>query len=84
MGFLTKLLTFPVSGPINGVVWLAEKIEEKANVELYDPVRIQAELGELEMRLDMDEISEEDYMAVEESLLERLKIGREMRTRGEI
>jgi hypothetical protein len=84
MGFLLKLLISPVTAPLNGVVWLAEQVEEKANQELYDPARIQGTLAELEMQLEMDEISEETYLEAEEILLERLKIGREMKARGEL
>lgn len=84
MGFLLKLLASPVTAPLKGVIWLGEQVEEKANAELYDPARIQAKLAELEMQLEMDEISEESYLEAEEILLERLQIGREMRARGEI
>ena len=77
MGFLLKLLTLPVSGPLNGVTWLAEQIEGKAEAELYDVAKLQGQLMDLEMRLDMGEIEEETYELYEMILLERLQIARE-------
>jgi hypothetical protein len=77
MGLLLKLLTLPVSGPIEGVVWIAKKVAEQADKELYDPEGVHGQLMELELRYDLEEISEEEYLATEQILLERLRIGRE-------
>jgi len=77
MGLLLKLLTLPVSGPIEGVVWIAEKLAEQADKELYDAEKVQGQLMELELRYDLEEISEEEYLATEQVLLERLRISRE-------
>jgi len=77
MGFLIKLLAFPVMGPVKGLVWIAEKIVEQAENELYNADRVRGQLMELELRLDLGEISEEEYLAAEEILLERLRIIRE-------
>ncbi len=77
MGFLTNLLTFPVMGPIKGIVWIAEKVDEQVEKELYDEDAVRGKLMELELRLDLGEISEEEYMEAEEVLLERIRIIRE-------
>ncbi|MBL7183578.1 MAG: gas vesicle protein GvpG [Anaerolineae bacterium] len=77
MGFLTNLLTFPVMGPIKGVVWIAEKVNEQVEKELYDEDAVRGKLMELELRLDLGEISEEEYTEAEEVLLERIRIIRE-------
>ena len=77
MGFLIDLLTFPVLGPIKGVIWIAEKVAEQAEKELYDEDKVRGQLMELEVRYDLGEISEEEYMAAEEALLERLRVIRE-------
>lgn len=74
MGILLKLLAFPVTGPINGIVWIAEKLAEQAENELYDADKVRGQLMELELLLDMDEISEEAYLEAEEELLARLRI----------
>ena len=77
MGFLTKLLTLPVMGPIQGVVWIAEKVAEQADKELYDEDKVRGQLMELELHLDLGEIGEEEYLAAEDVLLARLKVIRE-------
>lgn len=77
MGVLMKLLTLPVTGPMDGVMWLAEKLLEQAEAELYDEGKVRATLMELEMRLDLGEIDEDEYMEAEGALLERLREIRE-------
>jgi len=77
MGFLFDVLTFPVLGPIRGVIWVAEKIVEEADKELYDEDAVQGRLMELELRYDLGEISEEEYEEAEKVLLERLNAIRE-------
>ena len=74
MGFLFDL---PVTGPLKGFLWLAEKISEQADNELYSEEKIRGQLMELELRFDLDEISEEEYLLAEEELLDRLRIARE-------
>ena len=61
MGLLIKLLAFPVMGPVKGLVWIAEKIAEQAENEIYDPDKVRGKLIELELRLDLGEITEEEY-----------------------
>jgi hypothetical protein len=77
MGFLIDLLTFPVMGPIKGVTWIAEKVNEQVEKELYDEDAVRGQLMELELRYDLGEISEEEYPEAEEALLERLRVIRE-------
>lgn len=77
MGFLIDLLTFPVMGPIKGVIWIAEKVTEQAEKELYDEDAVRGQLMEFELRYDLGEISEQEYLEAEEVLLERLRIIRE-------
>jgi hypothetical protein len=77
VGFLMKLLTLPVAGPIQGVIWVAEKVAEQADRVLYDEEAVRGQLMELELRYDLGEISEEEYLAAEEALLARLKVIRE-------
>ena len=74
MGMLLNLLTAPLLAPVQGVTWIAEKLAEQADNELYNEGAVRGQLMELELRLDMGEISEDEFMAVEEALLERLKM----------
>jgi hypothetical protein len=73
MGILTKLLTLPLTGPIDGTMWIAEKLLERAEDEMYDEGKVRAKLMEMEMLLDLGDISEDEYMAAEDELLDRLK-----------
>ena len=77
MGFIFGLLTSPVLGPIRGVHWLATKVTEAAENELLDESKVRGELSELQMRLDMGEITEEEYDEQEKVLVERLNAIRE-------
>lgn len=77
MGFLFDVLTFPVLGPIRGVIWVAEKIADEAGKELLDEDKLQEHLLELELMLEMEEIGEKEYEEAEKLLLERLNAIRE-------
>ncbi len=72
MGILTTLLTLPVSGPIRGALWVAEKIHEAAEDQRLDPGAIKRELGALERRLLAGEIDEEAFETAEAALLDLL------------
>ncbi|MCS6882493.1 MAG: gas vesicle protein GvpG [Oscillochloridaceae bacterium] len=77
MGPLGSLLTFPLTGPLRGLLWVAEQLHDQARRELYDPERIRRQLTELELQLDLGQISEEEYEAAETALLEQLRHLRE-------
>ena len=84
MGLITGLLTLPLA-PVRGTVWLAERIQEQAEAELYDEDVIRAQLMEIEAAREAGEISEEEATQAEDQLLERLIAAREMgadRTHG--
>lgn len=80
MGLITGILTLPLA-PVRGVAWVAEKVAEQAEQELYDENRILRELSELEAAHDRGELSDERFDADVELLLERLQVGRELRER---
>lgn len=79
MGLITGLLTLPLA-PVRGVAWVAEKVAEQAEFELYDETRIMRELSELEAAHDRGEISDERFEAGVDQLLERLQAGRQLLT----
>ena len=58
--------------PVKGVVWLGEKLNEVAGKELNDDGLIKQELMELQLRFELDEISEQEYNEKENELLDRL------------
>jgi hypothetical protein len=86
VGLITGLLTLPLA-PVRGTVWLAERIQEQAEQELYDEGAIRAELMALEAAREAGEIDEEEATRAEDALLERLIAARALggdRTHGGI
>jgi cytochrome c-type biogenesis protein CcmH/NrfG len=71
MGLITGLLTLPLA-PVRGVMWVAEKIEQEAQREYYDPVAIQQQLEELEEQRAAGLVDEEEAQVLEELLVQRL------------
>jgi len=78
MGLISGILTLPLA-PVRGVAWVAEKVAEQAELELYDENRILRELIELEAARDRGEIDEDRFDLYVDQLLERLQVGRELR-----
>ena len=72
MGLLSKVLTFPVSGPL----WLMERVVQEAERQLYDEGAIRQQLAEFELRHELGQLDEEELEAAEEQLLERLRVAR--------
>lgn len=54
------------------MVWVAEKLQETAERELYDPGVLRAQLAGLNRELDEGLIDLETFEAEEERLLDRL------------
>ena len=73
MGLFTGLLTLPLA-PVRGVVWVAERVAEEVERELYDEGNIRRQLLQLELDYDDGKLSDEERSAQEEILLERLAI----------
>ncbi|MCL5037581.1 MAG: gas vesicle protein GvpG [Chloroflexi bacterium] len=65
--------------PGNLVVWIGEKVKEAAEAELYDESKLKKELYELQAELEMDEMTEEDYLKEEKEIMERLNYIRKMK-----
>ncbi|MFH1415690.1 MAG: gas vesicle protein GvpG [Elusimicrobiota bacterium] len=55
--------------PVKGVMWLGSKINDMAEQEATDEGKIKEELMELQMRFEIDEISEEEYNSRESEIL---------------
>ena len=79
IGTLLKVVTFPVSQPLDGLLWVAERIKDQAEAEYYDEGAVRGRLLELELKLDMGEITEEEYQAAEDELIGLLNEIRERR-----
>jgi hypothetical protein len=74
MGLIKGLLGLPLA-PVRGTVWVAEKVQEQAEQQLADPARIRAEMEEVDRRRAAGELTEEEAVALEDALVERLLDG---------
>jgi Tfp pilus assembly protein PilN len=63
--------------PVNGFKFILGQIQKMANQELNDDTLIKEQLLELQMRLELDEISDEDFQAQEAELFARLRVIRQ-------
>jgi Gas vesicle protein G len=75
VGLISGLLTLPLA-PVRGTVWLAERIQEQAEQELYDEDVIRGQLMELEELRQSGDYDEEEITAAEDVLVERLLASR--------
>lgn len=80
---LLKVATFPVSLPLDGLMWIAKRVNDQVEAEYYDEGAVRARLLELELKLDMGEITEEEYEAAEDQLMDLLNEIRERREEGQ-
>jgi hypothetical protein len=71
MGLFTGLLLLPLA-PLRGTIWIAERLAEYAQQELDDEASIRRLLIEAEVAFDRGELSQTEFEAVEDELLERL------------
>ena len=77
---LSKLLLFPITGPLAGFRWVMNTIQKMANEELLNDQPWKERLIELQMRLEVGEISEDDYAVEEAQVFQAL---RDIRARRE-
>jgi hypothetical protein len=71
MGLLTLPLRLPFL-PVQGVIRLGELLQEQAERELLDPARIRRELDEAQRRYEAGEISEEEFIQIQDELASTL------------
>jgi hypothetical protein len=81
MAFLIDdILLFPFTGPIAGIKWIMGTIQKMADEELMNDQPWKERLIELQMRLELGEISEEEYAREEAVVFQAL---RDIRARRE-
>ena len=72
MGLLWDILSAPIMLPTKGLLFVFDKIREQAEHEQWDEDKVHQQLLQLQMMLDVGEISEADFYTAEEELLDRL------------
>jgi len=84
MGLLTGLLTLPVTGPVRATRWIAEQVLAMAEREYYDEEAIRRQIADAETALAAGDITDEEYEATVDALLQRLAEARARAAHEEI
>jgi cytochrome c-type biogenesis protein CcmI len=71
VGLITGLLGLPLA-PLRGTVWAAEQVRREAERQYYDPVRIRSQLEEVERQRAAGLLTDDEAVAWEDELVERL------------
>ena len=58
--------------PLKGIIWLGKKINEVAEKEFSNEGLIKERLMEIQLKFELDQISEKEYSKQEAELLARL------------
>jgi Gas vesicle protein G len=82
VGLLTGLLTLPLA-PVRSVAWLAERILEQAEQQMYDPASIRRQLLEVGEARDSGLLSDEEATELENELLSRMMTRRSQGPEGD-
>jgi hypothetical protein len=76
MGLISGLLGLPLA-PLRGTLAAAEQIRKQAEEQFYDPVAIRAQLEEVDRRRAEGLLTEDEAVAWEDVLVDRLMAGRD-------
>jgi hypothetical protein len=80
MLLIDDILLLPITAPVAGFVWILEQIQTMADEELFNDQPWKERLIELQMMLEVGEITEEQYKEEEAKVFTAL---REIRARKE-
>ncbi len=81
MGLITNILLAPFLGPVWGTRFTLDKIDRAVREQLTDDTPIKEDLMALQMKLEMGEIDDDQYMQQEAEIMQRLREVREWRER---
>lgn len=81
MGLLKHLLFWPVTGPSYLTRFSLEKVEGAVRTELTDDTSVKRDLMELQMQLELGDITDDEYVEREAAVMARLRAVREWRER---
>ncbi|WP_022871170.1 gas vesicle protein GvpG [Yaniella halotolerans] len=73
MGLLSGIFMAPFA-PIKGTVWVAEKIQDEAERQYYDPGAIRRQLEEVAQARRQGQLSDEEAREMEKELVQRLMV----------
>ena len=81
MSLLGKLLFFPITGPVAGIRWSLGKVQNVVEEELTDDAPVKQALMELQMQLELGDITDDEYVEREAALMAQLREVRAWRER---
>jgi hypothetical protein len=81
MGLLKHVLFWPVTGPIAGIEWSMNQVMKVVEEELTDDTLVKQDFMELQMKLEIGEIDDEEYAVQEKIIMDRLREVRAWRER---
>ena len=73
VGILSKVIFFPVTGPIAGIKWSLGQVQKVVEEELTDDEPVKRDLMELQMQLELGDIDDAEYVRREAELMTRLR-----------
>ena len=73
MGLLTNILLAPFLGPIYGTKWTLDKVERAVREELTDDSTVKNDFMELQMKVELGEIDDDEYLRQEAEIMRRLR-----------
>ena len=79
MGLLTNILLAPFLGPVWGTRWTLDKVDRVVRDELTDDTPIKEELMALQLKLEVGDIDDAEYVRREAEIMQRLRDVREWR-----
>ena len=76
MGIFREIALLPLA-PVRGTAWVAEKVAEEADRQLYSEENVMRELMQLEIDAEEGRVGPREREAKEDELLDRLAVARE-------
>jgi hypothetical protein len=73
MGIISKVVFFPVTGPVAGIKWSLGKVMGVVEEELTDDTPVKNEFMELQMKLELGDITDEEYVVREAEIMAKLR-----------
>ena len=72
MGILLNILGAPLLGPIKGMKWIAEKVDNVVRQTTSNKSKLKSDLLELSMMLELGKIAEDEFARKEKEILVEL------------
>lgn len=69
---LGDVLSAPVTGPVHGFEFILKALRDQVDAEMVDESKLQGELMQLGMRYQSGEMTDAEYAAKEDAILEQM------------